>query len=245
MQNIKVERAIILAAGLGSRMLPVTEYLPKPLVKVLGKRIMETSLDALLASGIEEIYVVCGYLADKFQCLRDNYPMIRFVINDNYKHANNISSVLCVKDLIRNAYVIEGDLLLKNSDVITPFQSESNYLAFPVRHTNDWCFYTDQNGYIRDLRIGGSDCYQMVGISYWTEEDGEKLAEHAEWVFSSPDGKEKYWDEIALSVFKSEYKIRVRECKPEDVIEIDTLEELQSIDPIYRKGSVLDGFDQT
>ena len=238
MKQFKVERAIILAAGLGTRMRPVTDNLPKPLVKVLEKRIIETSLDALIAADINDIYIVCGYLADKFQCLADNYPTLKFIINNQYRESNNISSILCAKNLIRNAYVIEGDLFLKNPDIITPFQSESNYLGIYKNYTGDWCLYSDKDGYINKMAIGGRDCYQMVGISYWTAEDGEKLANHAEKVFTSPDGKARYWDEIALSIFKSEYKIRIRKCTAEDVVEIDTFEELKEIDSTYLKWSV-------
>lgn len=233
MNERKVERAIILAAGLGSRMKPITNDLPKPLVKVLGKRIIETSIDALLAAKITDIYVVCGYLAEKFQCLKDKYPMLKFIVNERYKEANNISSILCAKDLIRNAYVVEGDLFLRNKDIITPTQSESNYLGIYTHQTNDWCLMTDDRGYINQMSIGGRECYQMVGISYWTAEDGEKLARHSEKVFNLHEGKSKYWDEVALSIFKSNYKVKIRECHFEDVTEIDTLEELQTIDPTY------------
>ena len=238
MKKSKVDKAIILAAGLGSRMRPVTNNLPKPLVKILGKRIIETALDALLAAEITDIYVVCGYLAEKFQCLKENYPTLKFLTNNQYRESNNISSILCAKDLIRNAYVIEGDLFLKNPSVITPFQSESNYLGIYKSHTDDWCFYKDKDGYINKLDIGGNNCYQMAGISYWTAEDGAKLASHAEKVFSSQEGRALYWDEIALTIFKSEYKIAIRECAEDDVVEIDTFQELQEIDSSYLNWSV-------
>ena len=238
MKKIKVDKAIILAAGLGKRMRPVTNELPKPLVKVFDKRIIETILDALIAAEINDIYVVCGYLAEKFQCLKDKYPALNFLLNNQYYESNNISSILCAKDLIRNAYVIEGDLFLKNPSIIPPFQSESNYVGIYKNHTADWCFYKDKDGYINKLTVGGNNCYQMVGISYWTAKDGEKLARHAEKVFASPEGKTLYWDEIALTIFKSEYKIGIRECVVNDVVEIDTFQELQEIDSRYLNWSL-------
>lgn len=233
MKEKKVERAVILAAGLGTRMSPVTDNLPKPLVKVSGRRIIETLLDALKIAEINDIYIVCGYLAEKFNCLKDKYPNLKFITNKYYRDANNISSVLCAKNLIKNAYIIEGDLFLKNPALISPNQSESNYLAIYTKQTDDWCFKLGNDGYINKIEVGGRNCYQMVGISYWTEKDGEKLARHIEKVFSSPDGKNKYWDEVALSLFLPEYKIKIRECFFEDVIEIDTLEELKKLDSSY------------
>ena len=64
LEPFRVKRAILLAAGFGSRMIPITLNTPKPLVLVHGKRIIETILDALLKVGIEEIYIVRGYLSE-------------------------------------------------------------------------------------------------------------------------------------------------------------------------------------
>ena len=81
---VKVERAIFLAAGMGSRLAPVTDVVPKPLVKVNGRRIIETLLDAVLAAGIEEIYLVRGYHGEVFDILLQEYPMILFIENPDY-----------------------------------------------------------------------------------------------------------------------------------------------------------------
>ena len=108
--DCRVKRAVILAAGLGSRMAPVTDMLPKPLVRVNGKRIIDTLLDALLSAGIEEIYIVRGYLAEKFDELKQAYPMIRFIENPHYHEANNIGSILCAGSLVENAYILGSSL---------------------------------------------------------------------------------------------------------------------------------------
>ena len=59
---MNVQRAVFLAAGKGTRMAPLTDTVPKPLVKVHGKSIITTLLDAVMMAGIEEIYIVRGYL---------------------------------------------------------------------------------------------------------------------------------------------------------------------------------------
>ncbi len=233
MAGYKVQRAIFLAAGKGSRMAPVTDRLPKPLVTVQGKRIISTLLDAVVQAGIPEIYVVRGYLSEKFDVLQREYPQIQFIENPDYAAANNLSSIVCAGDFIENAYILEGDLLLHNRSLITPVQEYSNYLAIPVERTDDWCFFPDKKGVIRRMAVGGENCQQMVGISYWTTEDGRRLTERAKELYKNPVNRQLYWDEVALSRYLPEFSIRTRTCCREDVIEIDTLEELQALDCSY------------
>ena len=232
LEPYRVKRAIFIAAGFGSRMVPITLNTPKPLVRVKGQRIIDSLLDAVVAVGIEEIYLVRGYLAEQFDQLLYKYPNIKFIENPAYNEANNISSLMCVRSLLQNAYVFEGDMLLSNKALVTKYQYSSNYLGVPVSVTDDWCFET-KNNQITKVSVGGTSCHQMIGISYWTEEDGKKLEEHIAAVYNAPGGKEKYWDQVPLEFYLHEYKITVRPCTFEDIIEIDTFRELKQIDPTY------------
>jgi len=228
----EVKRAIFMAAGFGKRMVPVTLKTPKPLVKVNGKRIIDTLLDAVIAAGIQEIIIVRGYLKEQFDQLLEKYPNIKFVDNDAFNEANNISSVMCVREKLENAYIIESDLLLLNPALITRYQDTSNYLGVPVNHTDDWCFETSDN-IITKVKIGGDNCHHMFGISYWNQEDGAKLCKHVKETYEMPGGKDLYWEEVSLKHFINEYKIKVRECSFDDIIEIDTFEELVKLDKTY------------
>lgn len=242
LEPYRVKRAVVIAAGFGSRMVPITLNTPKPLVRVHGKRIIDGILDAIVAAGIEEIYVVRGYLAEQFDQLLYKYPMIKFVENPSYNEANNISSAMCVRYLLRNAYVFEADLLLHNPKLITKYQYTSNYLGIPVERSDDWCFET-KNNVIQSQKVGGEltlkgknnnqGLYQEVGISYWSESDGARLAEHLKQAYEMPGGKEMYWDQVPFLKFKGQYQVEVRECCFEDIVEIDTFRELKKIDKTY------------
>ena len=234
LEPYRVKRAVFIAAGFGSRLVPITLNTPKPLVRVKGVRIIDTLLDAVVAAGIKEIYLVRGYLGEQFDQLIHKYPTIKFIENPIYNECNNISSAYIARDLIAGSYVFEADLLLYNPKLITKYQYSSNYLGVPTARTDDWCLITDSNGYIKKLAVGGVDCHHLYGLSYWTEEDGKRLAEHLKEVFeNAPGGKERYWDEVALGYYIDEYKVSVRECTFDDIIEIDTFNELKKIDKNY------------
>lgn len=223
------ERAIVLAAGRGERMRPLTDEMPKPMVCVDGRRIIDTLLAALVAAGIPEIYVVRGYLGEKFDALKEEYPTLHFIDNPHWHEANNISSLLAAGDLVENAFVVEGDLFLQNPSLLSREQQGTNYLAIPVKETTDWCFFPDEAGVIRRMAVGGTDCWKMVGISYWTTEDGRNLAQSIRRLYETPGGAARYWDEAALSADIEDFSVHVRACTAEDVQEIDTLAELETL----------------
>lgn len=230
----EAKRAIFVAAGFGSRMVPVTINTPKPLIRVHGKRIIDGLIDAVLAAGIEEIYIVRGYLKEQFDQLLYKYPMIKFIDNDIYTEANNISSALAAKDLLENAYVLEADLCISNPSIITKYHDSSDFLAIPVDRTDDWCFETKDGVITKECTESDHPCHQMVGISFWSKEDGRKLAEDLKTAFDSEGGHQMYWEQVPLDMFKDKYSVRVRECKLSDIVEIDTFAELQAIDERYR-----------
>lgn len=233
LEPYRVRRAVFLAAGFGSRLVPITLNTPKPLVRVNGKRMIDTLLDAVVAAEIEEIYIVRGYLGEQFDQLLYKYPNIKFIENPKYNEEQNISSAMSALEVLSSAYILEADLVLYNPSLITKYQYSSNYLGVPVESTDDWCFET-KNGIITSQQVGGTNCYHEFGISYWDAEDGEKLAKDIKKVYEMPGGKERYWDQAPLLYCKSGYKVAIRPCKFEDIIEIDTYSDLKKLDPAYR-----------
>lgn len=232
LEPYRAKRAIFIAAGFGSRLVPITFNTPKPLVRVHGVRIIDHLIDACLEAGINEIYIVRGYLADQFDQLLYKYPMIKFLENPVYNEANNISSSMVARYMLSNAYVFEADLLLSNPKIITKYHYTSDFLAIKKERTDDWCFEVE-DGIITKEKVGGVDCWQMVGISYWNENDGHRLSQDISDVYAAPGGKERYWEQVPLVYKKDHYKVEVRVCKDEDIVEIDTFRELKAIDKIY------------
>lgn len=232
LEPYRVKRAVFIAAGFGHRLVPITLNTPKPLVRVNGTRMIDTLLDAVVAAGISEIYVVRGYLGEQFDQLLYKYPTIRFIENPAYNEANNISSAMCVRHLLQNAYVLEADLVLYNPKLIQKYQYTSNYLGVFTEKTDDWCFET-KNRVITKIMVGGTNCHHMYGISYWNAEDGAKLYEDIKTVYEMPGGKERYWDEVSLRYCQKHYQVEVRNCTFDDIIEIDNYSDLKQLDKAY------------
>ena len=191
-------------------------------------------IDACIAAEIEEIIVVRGYLGEQFDQLLYKYPQIKFVENPDYNSSNNIVSMLYAREYLGACYVLEADLYLRNPKLIAKYQYSSNYLGIPVKRTDDWCMFLD-GGYVSRIAHGGKgdNCYQTVGISYWTPEDGEKLREHVQEVCEEPGGRERLWGQIPLVVRHKDYKVTIRPCEFEDIVEIDTFAELKELDHAY------------
>lgn len=232
LEPYRAKRVIFLAAGLGSRLRPATLNVPKPLVRVHGKPIICSAIDAALQMGIEEIIIVRGYLGDSFDQLLKHYPQIRLIDNPIYNQTNNISSAMCVLDWFSNAYVMEADLLINNPAIFRKYNYSSNCLGVPVERTDDWCVISEK-GVAKHLVQGGENCHHLYSIYYWTTEDGKKLPDHLRDMYQSPGGKDRFWDITPMNRFNDQYHIEIRECTFADITEIDTYKELSQLDPDY------------
>lgn len=235
LEPYRVKKAVIMAAGFGSRMLPATADRPKPMVSVNGVRIIDTLLDALTKVGIRDITLIRGYKKESFDEIREKYPYVKLVDNDIYDSTNNISSVMLVLDEIDACYLCEADLYITNPDVITKYQYASNILGSYSLETDDWSFKLDPTGHITEYQKGNTYCYNYYGISYWTKEDSEKLRYDFKQVYEEEEGGHDYfWEFIPLVLRKEKYQVEIRQCEKSDIMEIDNYYELEQLDPSYR-----------
>lgn len=231
----KVERAIIMAAGKGQRMQPVTFDTPKPLIKVNGVRMIDTIIQALHINGIYEIYIVVGYLKEKFKVLLDEYEGIHIIDNPYYDTCNNISSLYVARDYIENAIILDGDQLVHNPTILTPDFEYSGYNSiWTDTLTNEWLQTVDCDGKVLSCsRNGGQSGWQLFSVSRWTKEDGARLKEHLEAEFDTNNNRQIYWDDVAMFCYPEQYNLHVRPMNSGDLEELDNLDELISVDPSY------------
>ena len=232
----EVKRAIIVAAGEGKRMRPLTLEMPKPLIRVNGVRMIDTVIKALYANEIHEIYIVVGYLKERFLCLEKEYPGVNLIENPYYESSNNISSLYVARDLIGESMILDADQIIYEEKVLSKFFDRSGYnCVWTDRETAEWLL-TVENGIVtRCSRTGGKGGFQLYSISRWTKKDGERLRGHIETEFEDKKNRQIYWDDIALFCYPKQYQLGVYEMKAGDVVEVDDIKELAVIDKTYEK----------
>lgn len=232
----KVERAIIMAAGIGKRMQPVTLQTPKPLVKVQGVRMIDTVIRGLHQNGITEIYIVTGYLKEQFQILEKEYPGVKLIENPYYDSCNNISSLYMAREHIENVIILDGDQMIYNPDILRPDFERSGYnCIWTDEETEEWVLTVKDEVVTSCSRTGGEQGWQLYSISRWSKEDGEKLKKHLEVEFEEKKNTQIYWDDVAMFCYPDEYQLGINEMKVGDIIEIDNLRELAEMDKTYEK----------
>lgn len=229
------KQAIIMAAGFGSRLNPITLKTPKPLIKVNGTRMIDTTIQALIKNNIEKIYIVVGYLKEEFRSLEEEYPMVTLISNPYFDTCNNISSLYSAREHLNDATIIlDGDQIIYNPEILHPDFEHSGYCSiWTSTETNEW-LQTVKDGFVTSCsRTGGKNGWQLFSVSFWTPEDATRLKHYLEKEFENSQNRDLFWDDIALFCYPDQFKLQVREIKAGDLTEIDNLNELVDLDSSY------------
>jgi len=245
LESRKVDAAVIFAAGFGSRFVPLTLETPKGLLPVFGERMLERQIRQLNEVGVTEIYVMVGYLKEKFEYLIDKFG-VKLIYNPEYATKNNLSTFLCAGDIFaaKNCYLLPSDNWLKDNMFHT-YEPDSWYsCAYADGKTKEWCITTNKKQQITDIQIGGADAWTMIGPAYLTKEFSQKFITVAEQYYNAPGTEQDYWETIlvdwlhgnksVVNLKASECPVMYANCRPDgEIHEFECLEELRAFDDYY------------
>ena len=225
-------KAVAEALGDTGRIL-VRESGTEPLVRVM---VEAPDHDTCQKYVDEVVNVVVGYLKEQFVTLEEEYPGVKLIENPYYDTCNNISSLYVAREYIENAFILDGDQIIYNPEILAPEFERSGYNSVWTDDETDEWLQTVENGIVTACsRTGGKGGWQLYSISRWTAEDGKKLKRHLEIEFEQKKNRQIYWDDVAMFCYPEEYQLGIRPMNKDDIIEVDNLSELIALDASYKK----------
>ncbi len=228
---MRVDNAIIMAAGTSSRFAPLSYEKHKAFTEVKGEVMIERQIEQLKEAGIPEIIIITGYKSDQFRYLISKYG-VELIHNQEYLVRNNNGSIMAVRDCLGNSYICSSD----NYFCINPFESEvdeSYYAAeYADGNTNEWCITEDEEGYIDSVSIGGNNAWYMMGHTFWSNDFSKKFLSILKDEYNLPETRDKLWEKI-YAAHLDVLKMKIRKYDPHIIYEFDTLNELREFDESY------------
>lgn len=240
LEPFRVDGAVILAAGFGSRFVPLTYERPKGLLKVNGERMIERQIRQLREVGITDITLVVGYLKEAFEYLIDLYG-VKLLYNPDFSTMNNISSVYHAASLFegRNMYLLSSDNWMQEN-LFHTYEPGSWYAAVHVSgETREWVLHYNKKEVITGVEVGGRDADVMYGPVYLSRAFSAALLPALKEAYRTPGKEQYYWENVYLDLLaaKKAPPLSVN-LQPDGVIyEFENLEELRAFDASYRDHS--------
>jgi len=231
LDRYKIRNAIILAAGMSSRFVPLSLERPKGLIVVKGETMIERQIRQLKEAGIDDITVIVGYMKEKYFFLHDRFGAT-LVENRDYAVKNNTSSLMLVLDKLQNTYLCASDHYF-SENVFTSHSYTSNYTVKLIHGcSTDYSYSLDETGRFRSLRTWSRDEWGLVGPCCFLEQDARIFADHLRKEYEKPDTASKLWEEVMIGCI-GEISLYPRRFGEGVIYEFDNLEELRMFDKDY------------
>ena len=241
LEPYKVENAVIMAAGLSSRFVPISYEKPKGLLTVHGEVLIERQIEMLRETGIEDIIVVVGYKKELFFYLEEKYG-VEIVVNPDYAKRNNNSTLMRIREKLGNTYICTSDLYLTANPFKQYMWKASYFSEYAEGETEEWCLEISGSGRIIGVTIGGEASWYMCDLAYFDRAFSDRFREILEAEYDEPQTAAKLWEEI-YSDHIGELDMEVCKLERGTIHEFDSLDEMKDFDPLFLENVDVDIFN--
>lgn len=212
LEPYRVDGAVIIAAGFGSRFVPLTFETPKGLLEVFGERMIERQIRQLHQAGVTDITIVVGYLKEKFEYLIDKYN-VKLLYNREYASKNTLATIYHARRLFkgRNMYLLASDNWMREN-MYHAYECCSWYSSvYQEGDTSEWCLSFNKKGKISRVEIGGRDSWVMYGPAFFRKEWSEYYLPVLEAYYSIPGTEQFHWENVYMDLVNGTALRRLRE----------------------------------
>lgn len=225
----QVDNAIIMAAGYSARCMPLSNVMPKGLFRIKGEILIEREIEQLQEAGISNIIVVTGFLAEKFEYLKDKYG-VSIIINHDFDKYNNMSSLYAAQNFMKNSYILCSDNYYEEN-IFHKYVYISYYSCiYSEAFCDEFCVTkTDENDFILNIHRGGERAWYTIGDCFFNAEFSETFCKfmNAEW--DNYQIRNMLMDDFHIKHI-NDLPLRKQERPKGSILEFDTLEEIKEFD---------------
>lgn len=227
LEPYKVDNAIIMAAGLSKRCLPLSSVIPKGLYKVKGEILIERQINQLHEAGIKNIIIVVGYKKEQFYYLKEKYN-VTIIENEDYNKYNNIVSLYLTKEYMKNTYVLCSDnYYIEN--IFHQYEYESFYTCeYSDKFVDEYCVTKVDGDYVTEIVRGEKNAWYTIGCFYFDRRNSQIFVKYLEEEINNPGIKQLLLDDFHIKHI-NEIRIRIKKYQNK-IFEFDTLDEIIEFD---------------
>ncbi len=212
LEPYRVDGALIIAAGFGSRFVPLTFETPKGLLEVFGERMIERQIKQLHEAGVRDITIAVGYLKEKFEYLIDKFD-VTLLYNPEYSSKNTLTTIYRARKVLegRNMYVLSSDNWMREN-MYHGYECGAWYSsALQKGETKEWCLSFNKKGRITQVKVGGKDQWVMYGPAYFSREFSRMFLPVLEAYYKTPGTEQFYWEQVYVDMLEGEARGRLEE----------------------------------
>lgn|GEM_PF-133775 len=239
LEEHRIDNAIILAAGMSTRFVPLNFEKPKGLLEVHGETLIERQILQLKEKGINEIIVVVGHMKECFEYLVEKHGVI-LVETEDYATKNNHASVFAARKYLKNTIITSSDLYF-SENIFQTYAYDAYYctIFIPGKTAERGIITDDDDRILRTMY--GDKCYDIwvtLGYAFFNKRFSDNFVKIVEKIKDLPETANKFWADIQDNNLEELYMYAKR-CDVETIHEFDSLEELREFDSkyLYNSGS--------